>query len=167
MVRTQFLCFPFVISIFAMGNQSDVIKCQGENTTIGAGVTLESPTGGNTHSFCQSVYFQEKTKQKQMIELKSGETISYKEITLTHKDGGHKILADENGKRSGDLSFADIVFKSGDAEPVKHRFFAPVPERINKPFRFGQYLFSVKTMSWNGVGVVLQIITEKQTKDIL
>jgi len=80
----------------------------------------------------------------------------YDDLTIVHIDGGHKITMNEKGKRSGDLSFAEVVLQTPDVETTKVRFYHPEGKK-NGVIEFGKYVISVKDVAWNGVFVMLGI----------
>ena len=92
-----------------------------------------------------------------MIELKEGTSLVYDDLTIVHIGGGHKITMNENGKRSGDLSFAEIMLQTPDLAATKVRFYHP-EGKMNEVIEFGKYVITVKDVAWNGVFVMLDII---------
>ena len=93
---------------------------------------------------------------QQMIELKENDSLVYDDLTLIHKDGGHKITMDEKGKRSGDLSFAEVVLQTPEVEATRVRFYDPEGKK-NGTIEFGKYVITVNEVSWNGTFVRLNI----------
>lgn len=91
-----------------------------------------------------------------MIELKENDSLLYDDLMLIHKDGGHKITMDEKGKRSGDLSFAEIVLQTPEVEATTVRFYDP-EGKMNGTIEFGKYVITVNEVSWNGAFVRLNI----------
>ncbi|HEY5370854.1 MAG TPA: hypothetical protein VIJ75_17855 [Hanamia sp.] len=91
-----------------------------------------------------------------MIELKEGTSLVYDDLTIVHIDGGHKITMDEKGKRSGDLSFAEVMLQTPDVKSTKVRFYHPEGKK-NGVIEFGSYAITVKEVAWNGVFVMLDI----------
>lgn len=91
-----------------------------------------------------------------MMELKEYDSLVYLDLTLVHEGGGHKITMDEKGKRSGDLSFADIVLQASGIGDARSRFYHPEGGK-NAPVEFGNYLIAVVDMNWNGALVTLDI----------
>jgi len=92
----------------------------------------------------------------QAIELKENDSLVYDDLTLIHKDGGHKITMDEKGKRSGDLSFAEVLLQTPQVEATRVRFYSP-EGKMNSTIEFGNYVITVNEVSWNGVYVRLEI----------
>lgn len=91
-----------------------------------------------------------------ILELKENDSLVYEDLTMVHKDGGHKITMDEKGKRSGDLSFADVVLQTPGVEDTRVRFYDPEGKK-KEPIEFGKYVISVKKVAWNGAIVMLDI----------
>lgn len=92
-----------------------------------------------------------------MIELKEYDSLVYADLMLVHKGGGHKITMDEKGKRSGELSFAEVELLCPDMEDKQVRFYHPEGGR-NTSIEFGTYIISVIDMGWNGAFVTLEIM---------
>ncbi|HET7116591.1 MAG TPA: hypothetical protein VFI29_08880 [Hanamia sp.] len=91
-----------------------------------------------------------------ILELKENDSLVYDDLTIVHIDGGHKITMNEKGKRSGDLSFADVVLQTPAAEATRVRFYNPEGKE-NKTIEFGKYIITVKNVAWNGATVMLDI----------
>ena len=91
-----------------------------------------------------------------MIELKIKESLLCDGLTLKHVGGGHKITMDENGRRSGDLSFADVLLSTKKLTPKKVRLFHPnIGEKVLVEFE--NYVVTVAEVGWNGAFVRLEI----------
>lgn len=89
-----------------------------------------------------------------IIEIKSKETKTIDDLTLTHVGGGHKILMSDEGGRGGDMSIANISFKTPRAEPFEKRFYN---EEEKETFEFDNYKITLVDMTWNGAIVTLKI----------
>ncbi|HET7115711.1 MAG TPA: hypothetical protein VFI29_04440, partial [Hanamia sp.] len=93
-----------------------------------------------------------------MMELKTNESKKFEDLTVTLTDGGHKILMGEDGRRSGDLSFAEITLQTHALPAKSYRIYHPEGEKeFNKNIEFGNYIVTAKDMEWNGVSVKLAI----------
>lgn len=93
-----------------------------------------------------------------MMELKTNESKKFEDLTVTLTDGGHKILMDENGKRSGDLSFAEITLQTPTLSAKNFRIYHPEGKNdFNKNIEFDKYIVTTKDMEWNGASVLLSI----------
>jgi hypothetical protein len=90
------------------------------------------------------------------LKLKEYDSLVYSDSTLIHKGGGHKITMHETGKRSGDLSFAEVVLQCPDMEDKNLRFYHPDGGR-NSSIEFGKYMISVIAVGWNAAFVSLEI----------
>jgi len=86
------------------------------------------------------------------IALSYGETITIDGLTIAHMGGGHKILADDEGHRAGDLSFGEIELKAAGVPPEKTRVFTPLNEggKEENEIQFGPFLITVTEVGWNG-----------------
>ena len=93
---------------------------------------------------------------QQIVELKEGGSVVYDDLTIVHIDGGHKITMNEKGKRSGDLSFAEVLLQTPGVEATRVRFYDPEGKK-KEPVEFGKYVIMVKEVSWNGAIVKLDI----------
>ena len=91
-----------------------------------------------------------------IVELKENDSLNYDDLKIIHIDGGHKITMNEKGKRSGDLSFAEVVLQTPGMEVRRVRFYDP-EGKMKEPFEFGKYVIIVKEVSWNGAMVKLEI----------
>ncbi|MBS1738831.1 MAG: hypothetical protein JSS98_19930 [Bacteroidetes bacterium] len=92
------------------------------------------------------------------MELKLNESKKMEDLTITVTDGGHKILMDENGKRNGDLSFAELTLQTSKLSAKKFRVYHPESENnFNRIILFDTYKVTTKDMDWNGVSVKLEI----------
>lgn len=93
-----------------------------------------------------------------IMELKLNESKKMEDLTITVTDGGHKILMDENGKRNGDLSFAELTLQTSKLSAKKFRVYHPESENnFNRIILFDTYKVTTKDMDWNGVSVKLEI----------
>lgn len=91
-----------------------------------------------------------------MMELQLNETKTFEGLSVTLSDGGHKILMDDQGHRSGDLSFAEITVQTAGAPVKKVRLFHPSGTRPSS-FEFDGYTIGITAMAWNGARVTLVI----------
>lgn len=92
------------------------------------------------------------------MELKTNETKKFEDLTVSHTGGGHKILMDEKGKRSGDISFADITLQTTSWPAKTFRLYSPKENKdLNSNIAFDNYIITVKNIEWNGRSVKLQI----------
>ena len=93
---------------------------------------------------------------QQIVELKENDSLVYDDLTLVHTDGGHKITMNEKGKRSGDLSFAEVKLQTPGVEATRVRFYDPEGKE-KEPVEFGKFIITVKNVAWNGTIVTLDI----------
>ncbi len=99
------------------------------------------------------------------MELKLNESKKFEDLTVAVIDGGHKILMDENGKRDGDLSFAEITLQTSACPAKSYRVYHPEGKKdFNKNIEFDNYIVTIKDMEWNGASVKLEI-EKKQSMD--
>lgn len=91
-----------------------------------------------------------------VMDLKLNESKVFEGLKVTLTDGGHKILMDENGKRGGDLSFAEITLQTATAPAKVVRLFHPSGTRASS-VEFDDYSVTVQAMEWNGARVTLAI----------
>lgn len=96
------------------------------------------------------------------MELKLNESKKFEDLTVTITDGGHKILMDGNGKRNGDLSFAELTLQTTKLSAKKFRVYHPASKNnFNRIILFGDYTVTTKDMGWNGASVKLEIEKNK------
>lgn len=102
-----------------------------------------------------------------IMELKLNESKKFEDLTITVTDGGHKILMDENGKRNGDLSFAELTLQTPKLSAQKFRVYHPASKNnFNRIILFDDYKVTTKDMDWNGASVKLEIEkTKMQVND--
>ena len=100
------------------------------------------------------------------ITLSPGETKTVDGLTVAHAGGGHKILADEFGRRAGDLSFGVIEMNAPGVPSEKTQVFSPKHEhgREENPIEFGPYLITVVDVGWNGTPIKLLIKRSESLK---
>lgn len=93
-----------------------------------------------------------------IMELKLNESKKFEDLTVAVTDGGHKILMDENGKRDGDLSFAELTLQTPKLPAKSFRVYHPEGKKdFNKNIEFDNYIVTIKDMEWNGASVKLEI----------
>ncbi len=93
-------------------------------------------------------------KQK-TITINRDESITFDDLTITIGGGGHKILMTEDGKRGGDLSFAEVTFKT-PRNTLQQRIFHPQGNKETE-IDFDSYHIEILDMEWNGTSVKLRI----------
>ena len=92
------------------------------------------------------------------MELKTNESKKFEDLIVTLTGGGHKILMGENGKRDGDLSFAEITLQTSTWPAKSFRIYHPEGKKdSNKNIEFDNYIVTTKDMEWNGASVKLEI----------
>ncbi len=92
---------------------------------------------------------------KKIMELKDKESKTFFDLTITNLGGGHKILPDENGLRSGDLSFAELKLQTPRLLEEKHRIILDTEGA--QSFDFDNYKITVNRIDWDGELVILEV----------
>jgi hypothetical protein len=86
------------------------------------------------------------------VKLHPNETTVITGLTLKHLGGGHKILADKNGRRAGDRSFAEIELEENKVDKIIV-WISSGQEAII----YGSYRIAISDVSWNGKEITLEI----------
>lgn len=94
------------------------------------------------------------TMNTETIEIKAGETAAVDGLKITNLGGGHKIVSDHNGQRGGDLSYAEVEFKTPNKQ---EKFFLMDDKKLTKPLVFDGYLITTQVIEWNGRSVTLAV----------
>lgn len=92
------------------------------------------------------------------MELKLHEKIKFESLTISLNGGGHKIIMNENGRRNGDLSYAEITLEIPESFSQKFRVYnTKEKENCIKIIEFDIYRVTITEIEWNGNSVKLEI----------
>ncbi len=93
--------------------------------------------------------------EQEIIEVKSGETKNFGDLTITNKGGGHRMLMNADGGRGGDKSLAHIELqtprmKSSDLKEFNMKYEGDA-------VTFDNYAVTIQEIMWNAQAVIFQI----------